>query len=178
MKKYIALLRGINVGGHRKIMMDDLKEMFHDLGFKNVTTYIQSGNVIFHASESERNALSHVIKQKIVDRFGHDVPVIIRIPTELERTLKEFPFKEKEGWKGYISFLSEKPVPQQAKELEAISSDIETFDIKNLAVYTLVDKNTKKKPLFSNNFIEKELGIFATSRNLRTVRKILELARD
>lgn len=175
---YIALLRGINVGGHRKIKMDDLKEMFNDLGFKNVTTYIQSGNVIFDAAESERNALSHVVRQKIEDTFGHEVPVIIRRPAEMERTLKEFPFQEKEGWKGYISFLSDKPVPERAKELEVMSSDIETFDIKNLAVYALVDKNTKNKPLFSNNFIEKELGIQATSRNLRTVRKILELVRN
>lgn len=178
METYIALLRGINVGGHRKIKMDDLKEMFHDLGFKNVTAYIQSGNVIFDASESKRNALSHVIMQKIKDTFGHDVPVIIRSPAELERTLKEFPFKEKEGWKGYISFLSDKPVPERAKELETMSTDIEKFAVKNIAVCTLVDKGTPEKPLFSNNFIEKKLGNHATSRNLRTVRKILEFAQD
>lgn len=178
METYIALLRGINVGGHRKIKMDDLKERFRDLGFKNVTTYIQSGNVIFDASESKRTALSRVIMQKIEDTFGHDVPVIIRSPAELEHTLREFPFEEQEGWMGYICFLSGEPNPEQAKRLESMSSEIEKFAVKNIAVCVFVDKVTQEKPLFSNNFIEKELGIHATSRNLRTVRKILELAQD
>ncbi|MGK7371429.1 MAG: DUF1697 domain-containing protein, partial [Candidatus Halalkalibacterium sp. M3_1C_030] len=78
MTRYIALLRGINVGGHRKIKMDDLKVMLDLAGLENISTYIQSGNVIFDTEINDRAKLSELISEQIKDTFGYDVPVIIR----------------------------------------------------------------------------------------------------
>lgn len=178
MNQYIALLRGINVGGYRKIRMEDLREMFTAMGFEKVKTYIQSGNVVFVASGKDRAELSHEVKNQIKDTFGHEVPVIIRTPPEMEKALVQFPFEEKEGWKGYISFLADRPTEEQRKELESLSSGIEKFIIARGEVFSIVDKKTKEKPQFSNSFVEKKLKIQTTTRNLRTVRKILELTRD
>lgn len=176
MTKYIALLRGINVGGYRKIKMDDLKGMFGSMDFQNIATYIQSGNVIFEAPEKQPDELSTRISMQIDTTFGHDVPVVIRTPKEVQDAFRKYPFEEKDGWKGYISFLSNQPTPLQKKELEAQSSAIEKFRILEKELYSLVDKQADQKPLLSNRFVEKQLGMFATTRNLRTVRKVLELA--
>ena len=175
---YIALLRGINVGGHRPLKMTRLQEMFTSMGFKDVSTYIQSGNVIFDAPKEHHEMLGKSIKQQIFKNFGHDVPVIIRSPDEMEKALQDYPFEEIGGWKGYISFLEKEPEVKQKKMLEAQSSGIEKFKVLNREFYSLIDKQTEKKSLFSNNFIEKQLDMFATTRNLRTVQKILEIAID
>lgn len=176
MEKYIALLRGINVGGHRKIRMNDLKEMFRGMGFKNVATYIQSGNVVFDSLVRDHEDLREDIKKEIEKSFGHDVPVIIRTPAEMERVLAHFPFEEKGKWKGYISFLSEKPTQEQKRDLESQSSDVEKFILGNQEIYIFIDKGADEKPLFSNSYVEKELGMDVTTRNLRSVNKILQLA--
>lgn len=176
MKKYIALLRGINVGGHRKIKMDDLKAMFRSMGFENVATYIQSGNVVFEASQEEPDDLSSRISMQIDTTFGHDVPVLIRTPDELDAIMKALPFKQKEGWKGYISFLSGEPSSELKQKLESESSGIEKFRFRERELYSFIDKQTEEKPLFSNGFVEKKLTVIATSRNLRTVQNILDLA--
>ena len=176
MKTYIAFLRAINVGGYRKIKMDDLRSMFESLSFKNVKTYIQSGNVVFDAAADNVAELSEVIQKQIENSFGHDVPVLIRRPEELKKVLEAFPFKEKEGWKGYIGFLSKEPDSTPIQTLESLSSEIEKFKVAGDNLYAFVDKETDQKPSFSNGFIEKQLGLHATTRNLRTVSKVLEFA--
>ena len=176
MKTYVALLRGINVGGHRPLKMEDLRQMFAMLGFENVSTYIQSGNVIFDAPMQDQQKLSNQIKEQIADTFGYDVPVIIRTATELRTLFDNVPFEEKEGWKGYITFLSGDPSEEKKQQLEAASSDIETFVVGDKVVYAFVDKQADEKPQFSANFIQKQLEMSTTNRNLRSVQKILELA--
>ena len=151
--------------------------MFAGLGFNKVSTYIQSGNITFDAdTEAEPNFLSTKIKLRIEETFGYDVPVIIRTPSNLENSLNSFPFDNRKGWKRYISFLSSKPMPKQVEELEKLSSDIEQFKVRETELFSIVDKQTDKKPLFSNSFVEHQLGIPATTRNMRTVNKMLELA--
>ncbi len=173
---YIALLRGINVGGHRPLKMAKLQEMFGETGYKNVTTYIQSGNVVFDASAQNENDLAGKIKAQIKKVFDYEIPVIVRSATDLSTILEQMPFAKKKGWKRYITFLSGQPNSQQQQMLEAQSSEIEIFRLTDRAVYIHVDKQTDKKPLFSSNFIQKQLGIPATNRNLRTIRKILDIA--
>lgn len=176
MTTYIALLRGINVGGHRKIKMVDLRAMFSDTGFENVQTYIQSGNVVFDASKNDDAELSTRIKQQIEETFGYDVPVIICTASDLKSILANMPFEKKEGWKRYITFLSHQPDKAQQKKLEARSGSIERFRVGDGVVYAHVDKQTDENPLFSGSFIQKQLNIPATNRNVRSVNKILELA--
>lgn len=95
MTTYIALLRGINVGGHRSLKMEDLRELFSSMGFDNVTTYIQSGNVIFDASSKDETVLARRIKAQIEDTFGYDVPVIIYSAKRLQKILDEVPFEKR-----------------------------------------------------------------------------------
>lgn len=173
---YIALLRGINVGGYRPLKMEELREMFSGLGFDNVSTYIQSGNVIFEAPEQDEDQLANKIQDQIEATFGYKVPVIIYLSADLKEILEQFPFKEKEGWKRYITFLSDQPSEEQTERLEAQSNNIETFQVGNRAVYVQVDKQIDKKPQFSSSFIQKQLNIPATNRNLRSVNKIVVLA--
>lgn len=175
MNRYIALLRGINVGGYRKIRMEGLKEMFRGMGFENVTTYIQSGNVIFESNLKDCQKLSGAIKEQIEISFGHNVSVIIRTSEEVEKILARFPFEEKNEWKGYISFLSGMATEDQKRDLKSKSSDIEKFIPGDQEVYSFVNKGASQKLLFSNSFVEKELAMEATTRNLRTVTKILEV---
>ena len=173
--RYIALLRGINVGGHRKIIMADLRDMFHEMGFQNVQTYIQSGNVIFDTTSNDRTNLAAAIKKQIEETFGHDVPVILCTATELKNVLAEIPFESKDGWKRYITFLSDQPSAAEQERMESQSSAIETFRVGNKVVYIHVDKQTNKRPTFFNSFIQ-SLQMDATNRNIRSCKKILALA--
>ena len=176
MARLIALLRGINVGGHRRIKMDDLKQRLSSAGLKNISTYIQSGNVIFDTEMKDPEAVSHFISKQIRDAYGYKVPVIIRSPEEMERALDHFPFEEREGWKGYISFLSGIPDRDTIQSWEAASSDIEKFAAEDNHLFSLVNKQTKVKPTFSNSFVEKLVKEPATTRNLQTVRSIIEMS--
>lgn len=176
MLKYIALLRGINVGGHRKLKMKDLRAMLKSMGFKNISTYIQSGNVVFETDETDVGNLESSIKEQIDEQFGYQVPVIIRTHATFKKALNNIPYEKKEGWKRYITFLSEAPDTDQKKLLESQSSTIEQFSVGDKEIYVQVDKQTSQKPKFSSSFIQQKLNISATNRNLRTVNKILELA--
>lgn len=176
MLKYIALLRGINVGGHRKLKMEELRAMFTSMEFKNVSTYIQSGNVVFETDETDAAILENSIAQKIKEQFNYQVPVIIRTHADFERVQKNMPYEKKEGWKRYVTFLSEAPDTAHKKLLESLSSSIEQFSVGDKEIYVQVDKQTNQKPKFSSSFIQQQLNISATNRNFRTVNKILELA--
>lgn len=177
MKRYIALLRAINVGGYRKIKMQDLREMFEKMGFKNVQTYIQSGNVIFDSDESDPKLLGQSIEEKIHSDFGHQVPVMIRTRERLKNLIHSNPFdgQDEDPFMLYVTFFLEIPAKEQQQELKALSSDIETFDFVNGDLFSLIDKTTEEKTNFSNNFVEKMIGIPGTGRSWRSVNKIYEM---
>lgn len=158
--------------------MNDLRILLTSLGFEQVTTYIQSGNIVFETENKDPAELGGKIKQQIDSTFGYDVPVIIRTIPEISDALQHFPFDERDGWRGYISFLPEHPSADRKQELESRSGTIERFRVRNREVYAMVDKQTDEKPLFSNGFIEKQLRLPSTTRNLRTVRKLLDIAGD
>jgi uncharacterized protein (DUF1697 family) len=94
MEKKIAILRGINVGGKRRILMADLKLLFESFGLKNVVTYIQSGNVIFD-SDQLNSELENLFEKGITEKFGFDVPVIVRSSKDLEKAIQKNPFYDK-----------------------------------------------------------------------------------
>lgn len=173
----IPLIRGINVGGHRPLKMEALQEMFEAMNFENVSTYIQSGNVLFDAPASQTTILAGNIRQQIHDTFDYEVAVMVRTIPEVEAILRQDPFAEheKEGrWECYISFLPEEPLQRKIQNLIALKSEAEVFGANNREVYALVDKESPQKPLFSNSFIEKQLDMPATTRNRRTIHKIVE----
>ena len=113
MTKYISILRGINVGGKRKILMADLRELYQSLGFENIITYIQSGNVIFDSKKKNAgSAFTKKIKAAIFEKYGFDVPVIIRSVEEIKNIIESNPYLKKEGVQIEnlcVTFLSDVP---------------------------------------------------------------------
>ena len=172
MKKYIILLRGINVSGKNKLPMADLRELLNDLRFQNVQTYIQSGNIIL-TSELSKSITRKRIKNGILAKFGYDIPVIIRTVFEFEKAIINNPFKEStEKKKMFFTFLNR--VPKDVN-IEINTSVSDAYKIVNDVVYLFCETgygNTK----LSNNLFEKKLKVIATTRNYNTTLKMLALA--
>lgn len=180
MTTYTALLRGINVGGHRKIKMADLRHMLTSTGLKNVRTYIQSGNVIFQSDEIDPNVLSNSIKEQVKNIFSHDVTVIIRTPDQLASLIAINPFeaRNQDPYMLYVTFFQQEISNKKQKEIESLSNDIESYQFDYGDLFSLIDKQTDKKGLFSNNYIEKMSGVASTTRNWKTVNRIFELSKE
>lgn len=173
MERYIAFLRGINVGGHKKILMTDLKLLFESLGFKEVTTYIQSGNVIF-TTEKETNLATKIIKG-IEENYGFFVPVLVKNASELEEIVSKSPFFGEKLKKSYFILLQEKPSSEHIELTTIFSNPIEEFYITENCVYVYYSQGAGKAKL-GNNFFEKKLSVTATARNYNTLVKLIELS--
>ena len=173
--KYIAILRGINVGGHRKILMADLKKLLSNTGLKEITTYIQSGNVLFESHESKEN-IEAIITNVIQDNYGFDVPVIV-IPVTIFKQLPQLnPYLDSTSVeKMHVTFLKELPTQESVKHMKTFNYVPDQFIIKDQAVFLHIEDKYHKSKL-SNNFFEKHLKVTATTRNWKTVMKLIELS--
>lgn len=178
---YIAFLQGINVGGHNKMKMVELKSMFESMGFDQVQTYIQSGNVLF-ASEEDEESLRRRIEQEIGKVFGTSVTVVLRMACELEGIVRNCPFSEKEvleakassaGESLYVSFLIEEPSQEGVERLSTYTSESDEFRIKSREVYLLFHNGIRNSRL-ANNL--KKLNVPSTMRNWKTINKLNALA--
>lgn len=176
MIRYVAFLRGINVGGHAIIKMEELREIFEMPGLKNISTYIQSGNVIFDSKETNEAALVKKIEKKLLKDTGKEINVLLRTMDELAAMVKLNLFgtvKEDKDTKLYVSFLNE--VPTSFPKLPYISpkKDFEVLPANGRDVYYITYRMANGS--FGNPliFIEKEFGKGSTSRNWNTVVKIL-----
>lgn len=178
MKIKIAILRGINVGGKRKILMSDLRLLLEKIGFKDVKTYIQSGNVIFKSNKSNAEIISE-IKKTVNQNFGFDVPVIIRTSEDLEHIVNSNTFYKQENdvSKLHLTFLSTKPTNDIIGKVELFNSSPDKFIIKDENVFIYCEGKYHKSKL-TNNFFEKKLEVEATTRNWKTVLKLLELSKQ
>ncbi|OSY87939.1 hypothetical protein WH52_07810 [Tenacibaculum holothuriorum] len=171
MNKYIVLLRGINVSGKNKIPMAELREVLNTLGFQNVQTYIQSGNIVLDANESKIEVCSK-IHLSIKEKFGFDIPVLARTPEEWKKTIDKYPFPIENEKIVAFSFLNK--VPAQ-KEIEVKGINDDQYKIEDDMVYLYCSSGFGKTKL-TNNTIEKKLAVIATTRNYKTTIKLLELA--
>ena len=179
MVTYVALLRGINVGGRKLIKMDELIRVFARSGFKNVRTFIQSGNGIFEAAETDTDALAKKIEKKILKSLGHEVTVVLRTIDELNTIVKRNPFKKIKPSADVmmcVAFLATKPKSKPKLPLLSTTENLEVFDIRDCAAFILCRRKKTGWFGFPNNFIEKQLGVSATTRNWTTVNKILTAA--
>ena len=179
MKVYVALLRGINVSGQKSIKMEDLKKTFKALHYKSITTYIQSGNVIFGSAAAKTALLQTQIENKLLKTFGFEVPVIVKTLEEIEETIKRNPFKKikaQNGEKLHVTFLGGSPAKAAADNLAAVENDVDEIRLSGSEVYILC-RNGYGKTLFSNTFIEKKLMVSATTRNWATVEKLFSLGK-
>jgi len=176
MKKYISLLRGINVGGHKKIRMADLKAMFIKCGYENPITYIQSGNVVFESKESNQSVIEKQISSSILETFGFEVPVIIRTVEELKSAVKNNPFHSEsvDEKKLHITFLEKSPDNETIVKIENTILKNDKFKIVGKEVYVYVEGSYYKTKI-SNQFFEKQLKVSTTTRNWRTVNKLLKI---
>lgn len=172
---YIALLRGINVGGHKKVPMAILRELLSNLGFKNVKTYIQTGNVIFQFSEKNSNLLEELILKTIASHFGFNVKVIVKTKQELQSVFDACVFLEDKKTKSYFILLSKVPEANLVNEANKITFENEEFAIVNNCIYYYSSIGYGRAKFNMNSF-EKKLNSNATSRNYNTIKKLLELS--
>ncbi|RJP48394.1 MAG: DUF1697 domain-containing protein [Anaerolineaceae bacterium] len=172
MKKYIAFLRAINVGGTKIIKMDNLKKIFESFGFANVQTYIQSGNVVFETKESAM--LEAKIEEQLEQALGYKVEVFLRTMDELAKIASQPAFEPRGDETLHVVFLrkSQDANHKSKQELLSFRSEADDFAVKGREVYNL--RRDRDKSVFSNNFIEKSLKESNTTRNLTTLRKITE----
>ncbi|MFT6202422.1 MAG: hypothetical protein ACI9V1_000410 [Spirosomataceae bacterium] len=177
MQTHIAILRGINVGGKRKILIADLRNMLSELGFSNVNTYAQSGNVVFEYKSHKNSELATKITNQIHDKYGFDVPVIVITTAEFAEDFRSNPFVEKaEIGQLHLTFLSEEPTDEKLTGINLLAHPPDEFRIIGKGVY-LKCVNKYHQTKLSNNFFEKKLGVFATTRNWETVTKLVEMTK-
>ena len=169
MKKHIAFLRAINVGGTKIIKMDHLKKMFESFGLQNVQTYIQTGNVIFESQASPK--LEAKLEKQLEAALGYRVEVFIRSMAELAKIVSQDHFDPQETDTLHIVFLREKPSKTLVDTLKKYNSAADEFAVIGSEVYNL--RHDRDKSVFSSNFIEKIFGT-ATTRNITTLKKIFE----
>ncbi len=173
--KYIALLRGINVGGHKKMPMAVLREILAKNGLKNVQTYIQSGNVIFEYRDQDKYTIADIISKIIFDNFGFEVPVIVKTRVDLEHIIESCPFNQIEKEQSYFMMLNKVPQVDLVKELESLKYENEVFKIKGDCIYFFAS-NGYGRTKFNSNFFERKLKVISTARNYKTMIKLLSLS--
>jgi uncharacterized protein (DUF1697 family) len=178
MKTYIALFRGINVGGKNILPMQALVRLLENLGLQNVNTYIQSGNVVFQGEETDPSQLSERISAAIEADLGFKPLVLLRDLKELEEVVEANPFPQAESEPATLHgyFLASIPARPDLNALESLRSKNERFDLRENVFYLHAPDGIGRSKLAAN--IERLLGVSMTGRNWRTVQKIVAMARE
>lgn len=175
MAVYLSILKGINVGGQKKILMADLKQLYENLNLKKVKTFIQSGNVIFEAKNDKQ--LSKRIEQKIFENYNFNVPVILRTIEEMEQILTKNPFlKEKNSApeKLYVTYLAEHPAEENISKIKNTYGP-DQFCIIGKEVFLYYPNAGYGTTKLTNNFFENKLKVTATTRNWKTTNELLNI---
>ncbi|MDD2305653.1 MAG: DUF1697 domain-containing protein [Prolixibacteraceae bacterium] len=178
MSKYIAILRGINVGSGRKVPMTDLKKLCESLGLQNVQTYIQSGNVVFELGRPEAILMLEMrLQQAFSETFGFDIPVIVRTDEELAESIAQNPFLKEENLdieRLHLTVLKELPKPELLEKIKGYQYLPDRYEIIgcNVFIFCAAGYGTSK---LVNSFFESKLKVPATTRNWKTVLKLHEM---
>ncbi len=177
MFKHLALLRGINVSGHNMMKMETLKSTLEAIGFQNVQTYIQSGNVFVDSDEESASKVGFVIKQEIFKNFGHEVPVVVINKEDLELCFKNNPFlreKSVDEKKLYVAFLSNTLRSESINDLKISQFKPDEAAIDGNRIFIKYAVGAGKTRL-DQKYIEKKLNLTATIRNWNTVTQLLKM---
>lgn len=177
MQTFVVLLRAVNVSGKNIIKMAELRSALTTEGFEQVSTYIQSGNIVLRSSAIKQGVKENV-RALIADKFGLDLEVFVLELEELEAALHQNPFPEEYApSRVFITLLSAAPAAGLLEQLYSIDHGAEVFRVKDKVLYFYLPEGMAKSKM-NNNYFEKELKVRATGRNLNTVRKMIELARS
>ena len=177
---HVAMLRGINVGPHKRIKMDELRKSFEALGCEQVKTYIQSGNVIFKAGKNSPASLATKIESKITTDFGFSVSVILRTNTELAATLATNPFLKKQGFdheKLHVTFLSHIPEASALQKLAEFTVAPDQSRCIGKELFLHLPNGFSRSSLWKVPW-EKALGVVTTTRNWNTVNALYQMCED
>jgi uncharacterized protein (DUF1697 family) len=177
MTTHLALLRGINVSGHNMMKMEALKTMLENIGFQNVRTYLQSGNVFIDTDEESASKVGFMIKQEIFKVFGHEVPTIVITKEDLELCFKNNPyFKEKDidTKKLYVAFVSINLKKENINDLKISQFKPDEASIDGNRIFIKYDIGAGKTRL-EGKYIEKKLNVIVTMRNWNTVTNLLAM---
>ena len=176
MKTYIALLRGINVGGHRKIAMAELRSLLEKKSLKKVSTYIQSGNVVFQSERDSHIELELLLEKAIEAHFGFSVGVIVLPFGAYKNAATSNPYLQEKPAieKLYIAHLKQTPTQEGIAKLAEFNCAKDQYTIVNQTIYLLYDEKVSSSKL-SNNLLENKLKVMATTRNWKTTLKLIEM---
>ncbi|MBY8872371.1 DUF1697 domain-containing protein [Micromonospora sp. PLK6-60] len=177
MNRYVALLRGINVGAGPRVGMADLRRVVTDLGHEDVRTHLQSGNVVFGSRAGDAGALAKGLERAIAEEFGLTVPVLIRDAGELAAVVDGNPYPgQDDPTRLLVAFLAAAPAKAKAAALTVPGNENVEFIIAGREVYQHFPDGGYGRSKFTNVHLEKRLGVVATTRNWKTVRALSELA--
>lgn len=172
--RYVAFLKGINVGGHT-VKMDRLRRLFEEMGHQSVSTYIASGNVVFDSTAEEPQRLEAGIAAGLETALGYPVPVFLRRSSELSRIAANRPFSRVDspdaGHSVYVVFLPKAPESVVVNRVLAANTDTDRFHVEGREIYWLCRTRFTESP-FSGGALEKLAGMQVTVRNSTTVSKI------
>lgn len=174
MKTYVALFRGINVGGRGKLPMKELVTILEASGFTSVETYIQSGNAVFRSGSAVTSKVVGGIVSRIRESRGFAPVVMIVEAADLARAIARNPFKAAEGNVLHLFFLERKPEAPDLEGLAKLKTNSEEFKLDGSVFYLHTPDGLGRSKLAAN--VERRLGVAATGRNWNTVNKLLELA--
>lgn len=174
MNTYIALLRGINVGGKNSLPMEALISMFEAQGFEDIKTYIQSGNVVFRSKRKCSRSAATTIATEIKNDFGFEPNVLLLTTSELRNAAKNVPFQVQNGKMLHLFFLAGAPSEPDLAKLDTLKASSERYKLDGAVFYLHAPKGIARSKLAAN--LEKALGETATGRNWNTVSKLVEMA--
>ncbi|GAA4565473.1 DUF1697 domain-containing protein [Micromonospora coerulea] len=176
--RYVALLRGVNVGTTR-IAMADLRRLVADLGHTEVKTYLQSGNVVFTTSgETDAAKLARGIERALADELGLDVPVLVRSGAELTAVIEGSPYADRQDdpTRLLVAFLSAPPTKARVAELTVPAGENVEYRVAGREIHLHFPDGGYGRSKFTNAYLEKKLGVVATSRNWKSVCALRDLA--
>jgi len=179
MIRYVALLRGINVGGRKLIKMEQLAQIFTAAGLKNVRTYIASGNVIFESGSANKTALTRKIEKALHQTLGYEVTVVLRTLSEIRSVVNRNPFRKYEASKDVmlcVVFLANEPKTKPTLPLVSLTDNLEVFEVADGTACVVSRRKKTGWFGFPNNFVEKQFGVTGTTRQWSSVKKLLKFA--
>ena len=178
MIKYVALLRGINVGGNKNVPMEDLRQMLSSLGFASIKTLLNSGNALFESAETNPGVLTQKIEEVFVKQFGFESKIILRKASDIEGLIKLDPFKhikKEENARLYVSFLDKESQSTLKLPYESADKSLLILQKTKREVFSVVFLSSTVNSGDAMKFLEKEFGKSITTRNWNTVEKIMLL---